>query len=263
MTADLAFGITAAQRDGSQGLAAKVESLGYAELWVNDTKAGDGLATIAALAPPTRDLRFGVGVIALSEFEPADIADRVSAVAVPQDRLTVGVGSGSSASLELVRRGISGLRAILDLPIAVAAVGPRMAELGGELADAVVANWALPDRLGWLRGRIAEGAGRASRTPPRLVAYVRVAVGPGADERLADEMARYRGHGDGPYARAFAVQASGPIGIALPQADPGELHARLAPYRAVADTVVVRGLPATDDADAWLEIARAAADQDG
>lgn len=263
MTADLAFGITAAQRTGAERLGAEIEALGYAELWVNDTSTGDALATIAATAPDTRGLRFGIGVIALSAHHPDQIVERVASSPVPLHRLTLGIGSGASASLDLVRRGVEELRGRLDVPLAVAAVGPRMAELGGEVADAVVANWALPDRLAWIRERVADGARRRHRAPPRLVAYVRVALGPGAPDRLRDEMARYRGHGRGPYARAFAAQATGPIGIAMPSADPEALSAALAPYRQVVDTLVVRGLPAGDDAASWLDVARAAADGPG
>ncbi len=258
MNKQLAFGIIAAVRDGHDRLGAEVERLGYSELWANDNWRGDGFATLAAVSSGTTSLRFGVGVVALSEHVPAAIAERMLSAAVPPDRLTLGVGSGSSSSLDLVREGVAELRELLPgVPIAVAAVGPRMAHLAGEVADVVVANWALPDRLAWIRDRVNEGVSGAHRQPPRLVAYVRTAIGTGAEQRLLDEMDRYRGAG-AHYARAFDAQPGGPIGVAVESGDSAEVAAALAPYRSMADTVVVRGLPTDDSVDAWLDVAATA-----
>lgn len=252
----LAFGITAAQRPDHALLGAELERLGYRELWVNDTRAGDGLATLADAAVETTSLGFGVGVIALSEQHPPQIADRVAASGIPIARLVLGVGSGSSASLELVRDGVAELRRLVPgASIGMAAIGPRMAHLAGEIADVVIANWAVPERLAWVRDHVAEGATDAGRPEPRFVAYVRTAVGPDAAERLQAEMDRYRGYG-AHYARAFDAQPAGLIGVA--GADPQEVVAGLAAYVSVADTTVVRGLPADDSVDAWLTVARGA-----
>lgn len=254
-----AFGITAADRPDAARLGRAIERLGYDELWANDTRRGDGLTTLAASSSAVPTLRLGVGVIALSEQPPARIAERVAASGIDAARLTLGVGSGASASLALVRDAVGELRRLLPhQAIGVAAVGPRMARLAGEIADAVVANWALPDRLAFVRDRLSKGAAATGRPAPRLVAYVRTAVGPGAERRLRDEMARYAGFGTH-YARAFAAQPGGqPIGVAVESGHPAEVAAALAPYRPVADAVVVRGLPAGDEVDAWLEVARAA-----
>lgn len=254
-----AFGITATDRGDIARLGTTVESLGYDELWVNDTVRGDGLATLARVAPATTTLSLAVGVIALSEQSPAVIAGRVARASIPPHRLTLGVGSGSSRSLDLVRSAVAELRRLLpEGSIAVAAVGPRMAHLAGGVADAVVANWALPDRLGELREMVAAGAAEAGRPVPRLVAYVRTAVGPRAEERLRAEMDSYARVG-AHYTRAFAEQRDRLVGVALESADQSAVSEALAPYRSVVDTVVVRGLPATDTVESWLEVARAAA----
>lgn len=258
MQSDLAFGITAASRPDHPRLGSELERLGYGEIWVNDTSRGDGLATLGTVAPGTRSLRFGVGVVALSEQAPSVIASRFTSQGLPHDRVTLGLGSGSSASLQLVREGVAEVRRLLPgVPIAVAAVGPRMAHLAGAVADAVVANWALPDRLAWIRARVAEGAEEAGRRPPRLVAYVRTAVGEGANGRLRAEMDRYRSYG-AHYTRAFDAQGPGLIGAAVESGDPAEVATALAPYRSVVDTVVIRGLPPDDDSESWLRIATAA-----
>ena len=259
MTADLAFGITAGSRPGQAGLGVELERLGYGELWVNDTHRGDGVATLGEIAPATAALRFGLGVVALTEHPPAAIRDRVSRVELPVDRLTLGVGSGGSASLDLVRGGVAAIRELLpETPIAVAAIKDRMLHLAGEVADTVVAAWALPDHLASVRDRVVEGAEVAGRPIPRLVAYVRTAVGAGARERLRTEMDRYAAYGPY-YARAFAAQPDGLVDVAVESSDPAELAEALAPYRSVFDTVVVRAIPVDDSLDAWLDVARAAA----
>ena len=258
-----AFGITAGPRPDAARLGREVERLGYDELWSNDTRRADGIAAVAEAASATRRLGLGVGVVALSEQAPERIAERVHASGIAPERLVVGVGSGASSSLALVREGTGELRRLLPgHRIGVAAVGPRMAHLAGEVADAVIANWALPARLHFIRERVAEGAVAAGRAEPRLVAYVRVAIGPGAEERLRAEMARYariRPH----YARAFAAQPGVLIGVAVPSGDPSEVGSALAPYRALVDTVVVRALPDGDDSDAWLAVAATAAPLSG
>lgn len=259
----LAFGITAAQRDAHGRLGAELQRLGYDEAWSNDTRRGDGLATLAAVARGAPGLALGVGVVALSEHDPRRIAERVMTSGIALDRFTLGVGSGSSASLALVRDGVGALRHLLpSVPIAVAAVGPRMLHLAGEVADAVVATWSLPERVAEIRDHVAAGAQVAGRPPPRIVLYVRVSAGPGAESRLRTEMDRYAAYGRH-YARAFASQLGGLIGLAVESGDRDEMEAALMAYRSVADTVVVRALPRDDTINAWLEIAELAAPRGG
>lgn len=257
MPADLAFGITAGTRPDLARLGAQVERLGYVELWSNDTRRADGVATLAAVAPGTARLGLALGVVALSEHRPADIVERLEAASLPRDRLVLGVGSGSSASLDLVRHGVTELRSRLPgVPIAMAAVGPRMLRLAGQLADAVVATWAMPARVPWIRDQLEAGAHAAGRPAPRLILYVRCSLGSGAAPGLRAEMERYASYGTH-YARAFAAQPDGLVGIAADDAE--SLGHALREYQAVTDTVVVRAIPANDSVDAWLEVASAAA----
>jgi alkanesulfonate monooxygenase SsuD/methylene tetrahydromethanopterin reductase-like flavin-dependent oxidoreductase (luciferase family) len=256
---ELGFGIAAAARPGTERLGPAIERLGYAELWANDTRRGAALETLATAGSGTTALRFGVGVIALSEHAPERILaalDGAVDAGLDPNRVTLGVGSGASRSLDLVRAGVAELRRLLpDQRIAVAALGPRMCALAGEVADTVLLNWALPETLVRQRGWVASGAARAGRRPPRVTAYVRVAVGSGAADRLRGEMDRYAGHSDA-YASLFADQG-GPVGVAV--GDPAQLRPALLPYRSILDCCVVRALPDGDDIDAWLAVAEAAA----
>ncbi len=263
----LGFGVAAGPREGIERIGARVEALGFDELWANDTRAGSGLATLAVCAEGTERLVLGLGVAGLSEWSAERLADEVAQHGLPRERLVLGVGSGASHSLRLVREGVAELRRRLpDVSIAVAAVGPRMCRLGGQLADVVLCNWANPERLAWNRERVAEGADESGRPAPELAAYVRVALGPEAQRRLADEAGRYLGRKSA-YRRSFAEQEAVEGESPRPEAIPGgiaveqgaALSAALEPYRAVLDRTILRGLPESDEADSWLELAEAVA----
>jgi alkanesulfonate monooxygenase SsuD/methylene tetrahydromethanopterin reductase-like flavin-dependent oxidoreductase (luciferase family) len=257
----LGFGIVARPEPVPAGLAAlggQLNELGYEELWANDGRGRSGLATLVVAGGAAR-LDLGVGVVPLSEKAPAQIVADVRRLDLPRDRLVLGVGTGAGSSLGAVRDAISQLRALLpDVRLAVAALGPRMCRLGGELADVVLLNWAFPDRIAWSRERIAEGAAATGRPLPVVAGYVRVALGPDAAMRLTAEADRYRRR-PRPYARLFAEQEAldaGPPGVAAASGD--QVAKLLAPYRAALDTCVVRALPSGDSPAELLEIAKAA-----
>ena len=76
--------------------------------------------------------------------------------------------------------------------IVVAAMRPRLCRLGGAIADGVLLNWMLPAQAAAARRWVQEGADEAGRAAPLVAAYVRVAVGPGSQQRLRDEEGHYR-----------------------------------------------------------------------
>ena len=66
----------------------------------------EGLQSLAAVSAATSHITMGVGVIPLDARPPAVIAQRLRSLALPLDRLVLGVGSGNSkSSLALVRDG--------------------------------------------------------------------------------------------------------------------------------------------------------------
>ena len=262
MERHLGFGITA-QRDpagvGVARLAAGLEALGYDELWANDGRLGSGLATLAAAMGESSRLDLCLGVAPLSERTAAEIAAQVAELGIRHARLVLGVGTGAGSSLATVREAVAELRRLLpDVRVAIAALGPRMCALGGEIADVVLLNWSYPDRIAWSRERIAEGVATAGRPMPRVAGYVRVAIGPDAPARLAAEGERYRAR-PRPYTRLLDAQDTtkrGVPGVAV--VDATKVSALLATYREALDSCVVRALTAEPGADGWLAIAAAA-----
>ncbi len=249
--------MTAGDRLWLPQLAAELEALGYDELWSNDVPGKSGLQTLAAAATGTPNLRLAVGALALSGTTPRRLADAVLSAGIAADRLTVGVGSGSSRSLAVMEAGIAELRGLIPgYAIGLAAVGPKMARLGGRVADVVLLNWTGARLAAERRTEIADEAGALGRAAPRVAAYVRVTIG-GAG-RLTAEQSRYHGYG-GTYRSVIEDQEArgeAPVGIAVDQGE--QVPPALDPYRSALDTVVVRALPREDSLDGWLEVARAA-----
>jgi alkanesulfonate monooxygenase SsuD/methylene tetrahydromethanopterin reductase-like flavin-dependent oxidoreductase (luciferase family) len=239
-------------------------------VWSNDSARpdADGLADLAVVHAVAPDLGLGVGVVPLDRRPAVQIAADVRRLGLPLDRLRLGIGSGAEQTrpVELVRRGVAELRDLLpDARIFIAALGPRMCELAGEVADGVLLNWALPARLRWAVERVAQGATSAGR-PPKAVetwTYVRAAIGPDARQRLAREAERYARNAA--YGRQFAEMGAPfeEVGVHLEDeaAPAAGLSSQLDPYRRVLDGVVVRALPARTPPglDELRAIARAAA----
>src|SRR5712692_273782 len=171
--------------------AREAEALGYRSFWVNHPGPVDGLGSLAHAAAETRRLDLGVGVIPLHTRGPEAIADGARGHGLAPERLLLGVGSPNPEALKRVRDGVATLRAKLSTRIIVAALGPKMCHLAGEVADGVLFNWLTPEHARLSADWVRAGAKAAGRKPPTLFAYVRLALGPAAIERLGEEGARY------------------------------------------------------------------------
>ncbi len=109
---------------------------------------------------------------------------RISALALMRDYLTVIRGlvagdlvdhEGETVTLRNMRLGISPPP---RTPVYLGALGPRMLELSGELADGASLNWCTPEQVAWSRERIDAGAARAGREPSeiKMAEYIRICV---------------------------------------------------------------------------------------
>lgn len=237
--------------------AREAEALGYGSFWVNHPGSTDGLAALAAAASATRRVALGVGVIPLHTRDAQSIVQGVRGHALPLDRLLLGVGSPNPGSLARVGSGVAALRAQLATRLVVAALGPKMCRLAGEVADGVLFNWLTPDYARQAAEWVRAGAAAANRRPPALYAYVRLAVGSGAGARVAEEGARYAAIPA--YAAHFQRMGIKPEATAVAAASAAEVPAALAGWRGVVDEVVLRALPAQNTVEEHLALVRAAA----
>lgn len=191
--------------DPDQGLSPEDElrlmrlaaELGYASAWTNsgpDQAAFDRcLRWFEASGLPT-----GISAVPASG-QPADFyaaqARRLFDSTGGKFRLVVGSGTWSGAAARMreyipqVRRQLSEGQSLY-----LAALGPLMLAVAGELADGVSLNWCTPQQIAWSRDQVEAAASSARRTAPVLIQYIRTAVDPDgslAERTVAASAARY------------------------------------------------------------------------
>ena len=236
--------------------AREAEALGYGSFWVNHPGPVDGLGSLAHAAAETRRLDLGVGVIPLHTRGPESIADGVRQHALAPERLLLGVGSPNPEALKRVRDGVAALRAALSTRIIVAALGPKMCHLAGEVADGVLFNWLTPEYARRSADLVRAGAAAAKRPMPQLYAYVRVALGAAAAERLADEGGRY--DAIPAYHAHFVRMGVKPVDTAIAATSADGIKRALAAWDGAVDEVVLRAITAKDTVEDHLTLVRAA-----
>lgn len=212
------------------------EAAGFDQIWTgNDFLGESGLVALPAIALATSTIRFGSGVIDPVSIHPGQIAMFASALQeMSGGRFILGLGSGSDAFFRLAGlaapapvprtrnailairaltqgrspRGIKGvtaewaetarLRLHRPVPIYVGAMGPRMLDLTGRLADGALPLCLPPRHFLRVREQIAAGAAAAGRSIDDLdiAACLWTAVDDDravARDLLARQIARYAG----------------------------------------------------------------------
>ena len=236
--------------------AREAEGAGYTSFWVNHPGPFDGLGALATAARETRRIGLGIGVIPLHTRGPQSIVEGARAHALPLDRLWLGVGSPNPKSLDRVRDGVAALSKELRTKLVVAALGPKMCRLAGEIADGVLFNWLTPEHAKASAALVREGARAAGRLAPRLFGYVRLAMGPGAADRVAKEGGRYAAIPA--YKANFDRMGVKPEATAIVADTPADVARALASWEGVIDEVILRALPADDGVASTLALVRAA-----
>jgi len=235
--------------------AREAEGLGYRSFWVNHPGSTDGLAALALAAKETERIELGIGVIPLHTRGPDSIVQGVRANALPLSRFLLGVGSPNPGALRRARAGAAELRSQLQVRLIVAALGPQMCRLAGEVADGVLFNWLTPEHARRSAEWVRAGAAAAGRQPPKLFAYVRVALGAAPCDRLAEEGARYAGIPA--YAAHFARMGVKPVETAIAAESPDAIPPALGKWQGVVDEVVVRAITGKDTVEENVALLRA------
>ena len=226
------------------------EETGYEIALVPEIRAREAFATVAGLTAATSRIRLGPGVLPITSRPPTLTAMGAATVhEAGGGRFVLGLGSGRarSGAVEMVREFVRQVRAVLrgetvtsagpfpvegfrlgmepprdPVPVWLAALGPRMVELAGEVGDGVLLNWCTPERVAKARKEAARGAERAGRDLADLTVavYVRACLGPEeahALAALAPAAAEYAGFPN--YARQHEAMGLGEAARAAAQGD--------------------------------------------
>ena len=192
-------------------LGERSEELGYSGVWAPETTGPDGISILAALAAQTERIRLGSGILPIFMRSPVAMAQTVAALDSPSGgRFILGLGTSSRTVVEswhgmpfgaqltamreyctIVRQALSGEQTNFQgkvfssrgfqlsclppdpcPPIFVAALNPPMVRLAGEIADGIILNWVVPERVKMPLGQIDEGGSKADRSTRPIVASV-------------------------------------------------------------------------------------------
>lgn len=268
--------------------AALAEETGYRALWVPDHGVWDPFGLLAGLAGRTDRILLAPGVVPISSRSPEALGAAAGTLhRVSGGRAILGLGSGRERRLERMVAYLDEMmdQRPVDVPLYLAALGPRMVELAGGRADGVLLNWCTPGRVERARKEL-ERVGWIVNDKPRwditVAVYVRACLGHDEEHALAalrEAVAMYAG--SPAYLRQLQSEGLGELAAAAAEAGrrrqpdqvPVELvdalcirggrdqaMERIDRYReAGADLVVIYPVPAQEAASSLLATIMASA----
>ena len=198
------------------------ETKGFAATWVAEGHRGDVFPLLSALAMSTSKIRLGAGILPVLVRSPWVVAMGAAVVdEISGGRFMLGLGAGHKSVIEdrhgftydrptqkmrevteIVRRALTGgvvdfdgeafsiksaqlsLRPVRpDVPIYITAIGPRVLELAGEVADGVFLIFPTERSIRSALDSVRDGAKRSQRDPEKidLIAYVFTCVAANRD----------------------------------------------------------------------------------
>jgi probable F420-dependent oxidoreductase len=153
-------------------LARRIESLGYAAMWLPDTMGRDPFAHIAFLVERTSSLIFATGIASIHHRHPGTMHQGSNTLAEQSvGRFVLGLGVSHAPFVEGVRgldysRPLTTMRTYLEAmdaapymapapavpaPRLLAALGPKMLELARDKADGAHPYWTTPEHTATAR----------------------------------------------------------------------------------------------------------------
>jgi probable F420-dependent oxidoreductase len=197
-------------------LAREAETRGYDTAWTAEVSGQDAFTTMALIASHTTRLRVATGVVPVQTRTPLVLGMTAATLAnVAPGRIALGLGVSSPIivgqwhgltyrkPLQHLREAVQVIRLVLagervnfegefyrlrnfrlslkvpaPIRIYVGALGPRMLELAGEIADGVLLNWLAPQTVAASLKHLEAGARRAGRNLGdfEIAAFIRTCV---------------------------------------------------------------------------------------
>ena len=223
-------------------LARQAEALGYDTLWMSEAWGRDAFTILTYIAANTSRIRLAPGIVSVYARSPAITAQSIASLdEIAEGRTALGLGVGSEAltenwhgqsfdnPMQRIREYTEVVRAIATgervdyqgrfyrvnkfrplfrpiqehLPIYLAALGPQMVELAGEVADGWFPNFMSAEALPRFRAHLETGAQRSGREAANVDLYIQRHTCASEDAKLARQLARE--------ALAFIVGGYGPF----------------------------------------------------
>jgi alkanesulfonate monooxygenase SsuD/methylene tetrahydromethanopterin reductase-like flavin-dependent oxidoreductase (luciferase family) len=200
---DVKIGLSAGAATAERAIeqAEDAEKSGFHSLWYPGAVGGDPLVQMALAGRATTAIELGTSVVQTYPCHPTLQAARIQSVAAAVGRpVTLGVGpshqmvvEGLGLSYDHVGRDtevyVRSLAGLLkdDIPLLLAALGPRLLRVAGEFAGGTILWMANAKAIeSHVRPRITGAATRTGRAdPPRIVAGLPIAVHDDVDEARA------------------------------------------------------------------------------
>tara|TARA_Y100001960_G_scaffold174073_1_gene182596 strand:- start:42956 stop:43873 length:918 start_codon:yes stop_codon:yes gene_type:complete len=115
---------------------------------------------------------------------------KMSALALMRDYITIIkelVNEGKTdyeGEVGVMKGGRMSINPLPATPVYLGALGPKMLQLAGELADGAALNWCAPEQVAWSREKIVEGAEKVGRDPSeiKISEYIRICVDENEDK---------------------------------------------------------------------------------
>lgn len=238
----LGFGVQGSlDREVIRELAPRIEAAGLRSLWLNDTPDGDSLEGLKVAAGVTSTLKLGTGVIPLDRRPASAIFKSLASLNLPVERLVLGVGTGKPRDgLQRVRDNIEELRTETTAAIVVGALGPKIRQLGAEIADGLLLSWLTPEAATGAMRDLREASSSAGRSHVRGILYTRTSVEPAGLRAMVAEAARYQSMPA--YAANFERIGAKAIDTTIYETKPERLAFRIDQYIDAVDELVLRAI---------------------
>ena len=197
--------------------AREAEARGYATAWLGETSGYDAFTLAATIVTHTERVRVATGVVPVQTRTPVVLGLTTASLNhLAPGRFALGLGLSSRTiveqwhglpfsgaigqireAVEIVRRVAAGERVTHDgkhyrvrnfrmtsappeapVRVVLAALGPEMLELAGEVADGVLLNWIAPETVGASIRHVEAGARRVGRSLDgfEIGAFIRTCV---------------------------------------------------------------------------------------
>ncbi|CAN5262358.1 MAG: LLM class flavin-dependent oxidoreductase [Chloroflexia bacterium] len=240
-----------------QRLGPRIEEAGFSIFWSNDIPGGSSFDVLAACAGVTLAIKLANGIVPIDRVPAAEWRDRLDRAGLLGERMYAGIGSGQlSKPLDVMGDAVSVIREDTGRPVIVGALRANMRRFAAEQADGVLLNWLTPEFAAIRQQEMAQIYTEAGRTDPFLsAAFVRVAIGEPAIDRLRHEAAKYESFPS--YAKHFAEMGVSAFDTAIAANTVEEAADGLTPFLQQFDHPVLRCVVAEEDDDAYLQLIEA------